>query len=85
MTCLLVSNCTDGQIRLVSGSNDLEGRVEICFRRVWGTICSTSWDEADAVVVCNQLGFEPLGEVIRVSRNKKTPGSCLKWKLYGRV
>lgn len=48
-------NCTDGEIRLVNGTNPLEGRVEICFNRAWGTICSNGFGEAEAEVVCTQI------------------------------
>ena len=34
-----------------------EGRVEICFNRVWGTICGNDWDSREATVVCRQLGI----------------------------
>ena len=48
-------NCTDGEIRLVGGVTKLEGRVEICYGGVWGTVCDNGWGYADAMVVCRQL------------------------------
>ena len=47
------ANCSDGDIRLAGGSNPLEGRVEICFNRAWGTVCSKGFGEGEAQVVCN--------------------------------
>jgi hypothetical protein len=56
--CSNYSTCPYGAIRLVNGSNQYEGRVEICINSVWGTICDDSfWDEFSAQVVCHQLGY----------------------------
>ena len=37
------------------------GHVELCVNDTWGTICSDYFDDNDAVVVCRQLGYTPLG------------------------
>ena len=51
-------SCNDGDVRLVGGDNQYGGRVEYCFGNSFGTICDdTTWDDNDAQVVCNQLGF----------------------------
>ena len=58
------ANCTDGEIRLFGGSSPLEGRVEICANRAWGTVCGQStWRFREANVVCRQLGYSAFGEL----------------------
>ena len=44
-------------MRLVGGSNPLEGRVEVCINRAWGTVCDNGFSSEDATVICNQLGL----------------------------
>ena len=50
------SNCTDGTLRLVEGTNPAEGRVEICINNAWGTVCDEGFTKEEALVVCRQLG-----------------------------
>lgn len=49
--------CNDGDVRLIGGSSDFVGRVEICIDEMWGTVCNDFWDSTDAGVICAQLGY----------------------------
>ena len=62
--CTVVSdNCTENHIRLLYGSHDREGTVEICIDGIRGTVSDNNWDSLDAAVVCRQLGLPSLGTV----------------------
>ena len=51
-----------GDIRLSpDGPSQREGRVEVCYRGVWGAVSDGEWSSRDAAVACRQLGFPSQG------------------------
>ena len=50
---------TSHPLRLVGGDSIYEGRVEILYKRIWGTVCSDGWSLIDSHIVCRQMGFGP--------------------------
>ena len=44
-----------GSVQLRGGKSAFEGTVEVYENGVWGVVCSSHWDDADASVVCHQL------------------------------
>lgn len=69
---LPIGECVDGSIRLADGSDEYEGRIEVCLFERWGTVCDHSWSTPHAEVVCRQLGLPTNG------KNTCTRG----WYLY---
>ena len=47
----MYSNCSTGDIRLVGGSTEYEGNVQICYNNAWGSVCDDSWGRSDSNVV----------------------------------
>ena len=66
--------CAQGALQLMGGSNQFEGRVEVCINNQWGTVCDSLWDNTDATVVCKQLGYAYTG-----SKLYHTISQCFKW------
>ena len=68
VTCTRTCTCTyiliTGQelqdIRLVQGASGgvRDGRIEVQYQGLWGTICQDGFDNQDAGVVCRMLGYE---------------------------
>ena len=55
-------DCEHGDLRLVGGETEYEGRVEVCVYGVWGTVCGTYRDRPEAEVICGQLGIDYASE-----------------------
>ena len=61
--------CDDSYVQLVDDNADSvfikdalsRGRVEICVNQTYRTICEDNWNNADASVLCAELGFSPYG------------------------
>ena len=43
--------------RLVGGDGFNEGRLEVFYKGVWGTVCSDHWTDVNTFVACRELGF----------------------------
>ena len=52
-------------MRLVNGTTPKEGRVEVCYDGEYRALCSSFWDELDATVLCEQLGYSMGGMFVR--------------------
>ena len=55
----------NGDVRLVGGPHNWEGRVEIFINGAWGTIGYTSLNSYEAQLICNQLGLSAESKVER--------------------
>ncbi|KAH3740283.1 hypothetical protein DPMN_046985 [Dreissena polymorpha] len=44
-------------MHLVGGPSSYEGRVEVYFNGIWGTVCDDGFDNRGAAVVCNMLNL----------------------------
>ena len=49
--------CNNSDVRLVDEEWEYEGRVEICYGGIWGTVCDDYINDDMATVVCRQLNL----------------------------
>ena len=50
-------------VRLVDGGSYREGRLEVYYNGIWGTVCNDGWNDQYASLVCAQLGFGSSGKL----------------------
>ena len=53
----------NGDVRLVGGAHNWEGRVEILWNGAWGTISDSHLDLNEAKTICKQLGLSAKSEL----------------------
>ena len=60
---LLLDDCENGNVTLRNGTDNSNGRVEVCQDGIWVSI-SCYWSTWDASVVCRQLGYTNEGTAL---------------------
>lgn len=63
-------------VRLVGGTSVLEGRVEVLYRGVWGTVCADG-DRQAGDIVCRQLAYD--GATATPSHQPFSRGTGVIW------
>ena len=55
-----VPECEGGEVRMVGGEREGEGRVEVCVDGFWGSVCGDGFDQKAAFVICREFGYSKL-------------------------
>ena len=64
--------CSTGDLRLMGGSSESQGRVEICLGGKWGTVADVAWNNNAAMVVCRQLGYRGKINILESHNHRKS-------------
>jgi len=54
---IVYEECQDREIRLVNGSREGSGTLEICSNGKFGAVCGTGWTAENTYVACRQAGY----------------------------
>ena len=71
----MLAVCENRDFRLVGGTTDREGRVEVCMNGRWMAVCSNGWTEREAGLLCREMGHSSFGKRIiqTICSNQKSP------------
>jgi len=58
--------CKTGDVRLVGGPSESVGIAEVCVDGKWGIVCRDALDLYEATLICRQLGYLPVGKMLRM-------------------
>lgn len=74
LSSAVVNGQKPGDVRLVGSILPYEGRLEVFFFGVWGTVCDDRFTVVDGAVACRQLGYNDGAE------KTETTGSSLRFE-----
>lgn len=60
----ILEECVPGNIRLVAGSEERQGRLEVCYHGRFYSVCNSKWTLENTKVVCTQLGYSDTGSIL---------------------
>ena len=73
-----MGDCTNGDLRLMSGQPGHASVVEACVESNWRIVCGRDWDDNDAAVVCRQLSQSGPGKLVILRRSAHSPSLALQ-------
>lgn len=79
----LVFSQQELKVRLRSGAQMGEGRVEVLMNHQWGTVCDHGWNLISASIVCRQLGFGSAREALFGAQLGQGKRGGLGWGVGG--
>ncbi|KAJ8025368.1 Lysyl oxidase-like 4 [Holothuria leucospilota] len=69
------------RIRFKAGKAFGEGRVEVFYRRQWGTVCSRGFSKESGNVLCREMGFGTVREIINNGSMGQGVGPIWLWDM----
>ena len=67
---------------MADGNSAVNGRVEVLYNGIWGTVCNNNWDLEDAKVVCRELGYAGAVAAVRYAVHMYGQGTGAIWMDY---